>query len=251
MRMKEDKDPRELIILPDADSLARTAAERFIALAKAALAERGRFRVALSGGSTPLPTYELLAREPFAAQVDWEQVHFFWGDERCVPPDHPESNYRAARAALLDEIAVSPQNIHPIPCQHRPTRAARLYQEELETSLGPRGAFDLILLGMGTDGHTASLFPDTTALAEQKRWVTDNYTKKLKAWRVTLTLPAINRARQIIFMVSGATKASTLARVWAGEPLPAGMVQPASGRLTWLIDQAAASDLRSTAWKNS
>lgn len=249
--MNEDKASRELIILPDADSLARTAAERFIALAKAALSERGGFRVALSGGSTPLPTYELLAHEQLAAQVDWEQVHFFWGDERCVPPDHPESNYRAARAALLDEIAIPLQNIHPIPCQHPPTRAAILYQEELEKSLGPGESFDLILLGMGSDGHTASLFPGTAAMAEQKRWVIENYAKRLNEWRVTLTLPTINRARHIMFIVSGAAKASTLARVWAGEPLPAGMVQPASGRLTWLIDQAAASDLRSTEWKNS
>jgi 6-phosphogluconolactonase len=224
----------------DAASLAQAAAEHFVAQASQAVAARGRFLAALSGGSTPRATYELLASEAFAARVDWPRLHVFWGDERCVPPDHAESNYRMAREALLDKVPIPAGNVHRIRGELPPDRAAAAYQAQLEAVLGEDGRFDLILLGMGADGHTASLFPGAAALEERVRWVVGNYVEKLDAWRVTLTLPLINRARHVLFLVSGAAKADALARVRAGHPLPAALVQPGHGELVWLVDRDAA-----------
>ncbi len=227
-------------ICADAAGLARAVAERFVALAGEAVAARGRFVVALAGGRTPRAAYALLATDPFASRVDWARVHVFWGDERCVPPDHPESNYRMARETLLDQVPIPPARVHPIQGDLPPARAAVAYEEELGAVLGPEGRFDLVLLGMGSDGHTASLFPGTPALEERDRAVVAVYVERLRAWRVTLTLPTINAARHILFVVSGAEKARALARVRAGEPLPAGRVRPAGGGPTWLVDRAAA-----------
>ncbi len=229
----------EVKVHPDAASLARAAAEHFVTLAAEAMAARGRFVAALSGGSTPRATYERLAADEFAGRVEWARVHLFWGDERCVPPDHPDSNYGLARQALLDKISILPENIHRIQGELPPDQAAALYQAELESVLGLDGRFDLILLGMGADGHTASLFPGTAALQERQRAVVAVYVERLQAWRVTLTLPVLNAARNVVFLVSGAEKAPTLARLQAGEPLPAGQVRPRQGKLTWLVDQAA------------
>ncbi|MFO7742974.1 MAG: 6-phosphogluconolactonase [Anaerolineae bacterium] len=240
-------------IITSADCLARVAADRFVALASAAVAERGRFAVALSGGSTPRPAYALLGHEPLAEEplaghplagkVDWARVDVFWGDERCVPPDHPDSNYRMARRILLDRIPIPGENVHRIRGELPPQEAAAAYQLELQTGLGGDGRFDLILLGIGPDGHTASLFPGTPAIGERERSVVAVYVKKLDAWRVTLTLAAINAARHVIFLVAGAEKADVLARVRGGEPLPAAMVRPADGQLTWLVDRDAAARL--------
>lgn len=224
---------------PDTASLARAAAGQFVTLAAETIAARGRFLVALAGGATPRAAYELLAREELAAGVDWPHVHVFWGDERCVPPDHPASNYGMARAVLLDQVPIPDDNVHRIAGELYPHAAAVAYQRELEETLGEQGRFDLILLGLGADGHTASLFPNTTALWERERWVLPVYVEKLSAWRVTLTLPIINTARHVVFLVSGAGKAEALARVRAGEPLPAGLVHPLAGRLLWLVDQDA------------
>ena len=230
----------EFRVYEDAAGLATAAAENFVVLAREAIAARGRFLVALAGGSTPRAAYELLATEPFAASVDWTRVHLFWGDERCVPPDHPDSNYRMARAALLDKVQIPAANVHRMRCELAPQQAAAAYERELEKALGEDGRFDLILLGLGADGHTASLFPGAAALGERERRVLAVYVEKLKAWRVTLTLPVINTARHVIFLVSGTSKAETLARIRAGEPLPAGLVRPDQGRLLWLLDRAAA-----------
>jgi 6-phosphogluconolactonase len=238
----------EIRTCSEAASLARAAAEHFVTLAAEAIAVHGQFVVALSGGSTPRATYVLLASDEFAARVDWSRVHVFWGDERCVPPDHPDSNYRMAREALLDKIPIPTENVHRIRGEWPPDQAATAYQAELEAVLGAGGQFDLILLGMGADGHTASLFPDTAAMHEQTRWVVAHYVDKLAAWRVTLTPPAINAAAHVTFIVSGAGKAERLREVFAGphqpDVLPAQIVRPTDGRLLWLVDAAAAIHVR-------
>ena len=232
---------KELRVHPD---LARAAAEHFVTLATAAIAARGQFVVALSGGSTPRATYTLLASDELAARVDWPRVRVLWGDERCVPPDHPESNYRMAREVLLDKIPIPAENVHHIRGELPPDQAAMAYQAELEAVLGTGGRFDLILLGMGEDGHAASLFPGTAALHEQTRWVVAHYVDKLSAWRVTLTPVAINAAAHVTFLVSGAGKAERLREVLDGphqpDVLPAQIIRPTDGRLLWLADAAAA-----------
>jgi len=233
----------ELEVVSDAERLAQAAADRVVALASAAIVERGRFTVALAGGSTPEPAYALLGEQPLAQEVDWARVEVYWGDERCVPPDHPDSNYRMARRALLGRVPIPGENIHRIHGELPPREAAAAYRLELQDNLGVDGRFDLVLLGMGPDGHTASLFPGTDALNEGEHSVVAVYVEKLDAWRVTLTLPVINAAHQVVFLVSGEAKADVLARVHAGEPLPAAMVHPVDGQLTWLVDRDAASRL--------
>jgi 6-phosphogluconolactonase len=232
----------ELEVYPDAATLARAAAERFVTLATEAVAAQGQFVVALAGGSTPQATYALLATEEWATRVDWSRVHVLWGDERCVPPGHAESNYRMAREALLDQVPIPADHVHRIRGELPPHQAATAYEAELRAVLGAGGRFDLILLGMGADGHTASLFPNTTAVEEREQTVVAVYVERLQAWRVTLTLPAINDARHALFLVSGSTKADALSRVRAGEPLPAALVHPIQGHLIWLVDQDAQGD---------
>jgi 6-phosphogluconolactonase len=238
----------EIRTYPDSDRLARAAAEHFVTLAARGRRGGRRFAVALAGGSTPRAAYALLATEEFAARVDWSRVHVFWGDERCVLPDHPDSNYRMAREALLDKIPIPTENVHRMRGELVPDEAAAAYQAELEAVLGAGGRFDLILLGMGGDGHTASLFPGAAALHEGARWVVAHYVDKLAAWRVTLTPAAINAAAQVTFIVSGAGKAQRLLEVLAGpyqpDVLPAQIVRPTDGRLLWLVDAAAAAHLR-------
>lgn len=235
----------ELVVVPDGESLVSLAARRFTTLASAAIADRGRFVVALSGGSTPIPVYALLAEKPYASRVDWARLHVFWGDERCVPLDHPDSSYRMTSQTLLNYVPVPSENVHRVRGELPPEEAAAVYRSELLEVLGEDGRFDLILLGMGTDGHTASLFPGTKAVEEREEAVVAAYVDKLAAWRVTLTLPVINAARHVVFLVSGSAKAPVLARVHAGEALPAGLVRPQDGQLTWLVDRDAAADLPS------
>jgi 6-phosphogluconolactonase len=246
----------EFRVTPDAVSLARAAAEYFVTVAIEAIAARGWFAVVLSGGSTPRATYALLSTEEFASRVDWSRVHIFWGDERCVPPDHSDSNYRMAREALLDHVLLPACNVHRIRGEMNPEEAAADYERALRSFFGwqPRGKeigderpvprFDLVLLGMGEDGHTASLFPGTAALHEGTRWVVAHYVDKLGAWRVTLTLVAINAAAHVVFIVSGAGKAERLQQVLAGpyqpDVLPAQLIRPGGGHLLWLVDAAAA-----------
>ena len=240
-------------IYPDTEALARAAAEQFVTLAREAIARRGRFSVALAGGSTPRPTYERLSGEPFASQVDWTRVHIFWGDERCVPPDHPESNYRMARETLLDRLTIPAANVHRIPCEQAPEQAAAAYEATLRAFFAegktpseedPIPRFDLILLGLGEDGHTASLFPGTAVLHEEERWVVATYVEKLGAWRVTLTPVVLNAAAHVTFLVAGKHKAQRLREVLMGpyqpDRLPAQIVRPHRGHLTWLLDMEAA-----------
>ena len=239
----------EVRVYAEASALARAAAEHFVALAEAAVSARGRFAVALSGGSTPKAMYALLATGEFAAGVNWTRVHVFWGDERCVPPDHPDSNYCTAHEALLDHVPILAGNVHRIQGEMEPAGAADEYERALRSFFAsgqPR--FDLIMLGMGDDGHTASLFPGTAAIHEQKRWVVAHLVSKLSAWRVTLTPVVINAAANVAFVVSGATKAERLSQVLTGpyqpDVLPSQIVRPAEGRLLWWVDSAAAAQLK-------
>ena len=226
--------------------LARAAAQFFVALAQPATQQRP-FSIALSGGQTPKRVYELLAtEEEFKDQIKWELVHIFFGDERPVPPDDPASNYGMALAALLSKIPIPDSNIHPIAGQGDPQANARKYEGELKSHFAglswPR--FDLVLLGMGEDGHTASLFPGTTAIEEKTTWVVANWVARLNEYRLTLTAPAINAAANILFLVSGEKKASRLKEVLSGplqpEVLPAQLIKPGNGSLTWMVDAAAA-----------
>jgi 6-phosphogluconolactonase len=229
----------EYIVLADRKAVSDAAAQRFVALASQ-YTQTGQFTVALSGGSTPRQLFELLSSPSYRAQVAWPQIHLFWGDERCVPSDHADSNYRMTREALLDHIDIPPQNVHRIQGESTPQHAAEQYQAELERVLGADPRFDLVLLGMGSDGHTASLFPGSPALEERERTAIAVYAAHLDSWRVTLTLPILNHARHVLLLVSGSSKAPALSRIRAGEPLPAGRVRPSQGTLTWLLDRDAA-----------
>src|SRR4051812_31461266 len=203
----------QVLTFEDSQAVARAAAERFVEVALVALNERGRFSVALSGGSTPKLAYGLLAGDNDRDRLDWSKAHIFFGDERCVPPDDAESNYRMANEALLSRVPLPAENIHRIQGVGDAAANALLYEDELRTyfmdAAWPR--FDLIFLGLGDDGHTASLFPDSTALLEQEAWVAANWVEKFKAYRITLTAPALNHAAHIAFLVTGPNKAERLA----------------------------------------
>jgi 6-phosphogluconolactonase len=238
----------EIVIVPDAGALARSGAQHFARLAQQAVESRGRFTAALSGGSTPRGLYRLLAGEPYRSEVPWRQVHFFWGDERCVSADDPRSNYRMAEEALLAYVPVPSENVHRVEGELAPQQAARAYGRDLEGFFcGPHVRLDLMLLGLGSDGHTASLFPGSAALEETTRLVAavEAQYEDRPACRITLTLPAINTSRHIVFLVSGSSKADILQKVLSepGGPLPAQRVHPTAGALTWLIDEAAANRL--------
>jgi 6-phosphogluconolactonase len=239
-------------VFDDAEAVSRAAADEFFRRAAEAVKARGRFVVALSGGSTPRRLYQLLAGPPWRSGVEWGRVIFFWGDERCVPPDHPDSNYRMAREALLDHVPVPPENVHRFEAERADhDAAARDYQNLLASAFGidpadPPPAFDLILLGMGPDGHTASLFPETLALNETVRWAVANYVPKFQSDRLTFTYPVLNRGREVLFLVAGADKAAVLHEVIEGPPdprrLPSQAVRPEGG-LMWFVDCAAAARL--------
>lgn len=238
------------LIFRDLHDLGLAAAERFVELANNAIQTGGRFTVALSGGSTPKVLHKALAEEPFRSQVDWSRTYFFWGDERFVPSDHAESNYRMAYDTLLSRVPVPGENIFPVQTENRtPQDTAADYENRMriffQTNAVPR--FDLILLGLGEDGHTASLFPFTSALKESIRWVVENYVEKLHGYRITMTVPVMNNAAHVLFLVSGASKAKALKEVLQGpfdpERLPSQFIRPHSGELQFLIDQESASKL--------
>jgi 6-phosphogluconolactonase len=237
----------DILRFADSAQLTTAAAEHFTQLARQAVEAQGRFSVALAGGSTPRALYELLASDVFAAQIDWQRVHIFWGDERCVRPDHQDSNYRMAHEALLSRVAIPAENIYRMRGDLDPAAAADEYEQALSRFFGsdegqPR--FDLVLLGLGDDAHTASLFPHTAALAEVSRSTVANYVEKFDTWRITLTAPAINRAAHVAFLVTGEGKAQALRSVLQGprqpESLPAQLIAPGDGMLSWFVDEAAA-----------
>lgn len=231
---------------PDPQSMAAAAARRFVDLAAVNVKAKDQFNVVLAGGSTPRLMYELLASTHRGA-VEWENVCFFWGDERSVPGDHPDSNYRMARVAMLDHLALPAENVHPIPGEREPDEAAREYASILRSHFkeAVTPEFDLVLLGMGEDGHTASLFPYTDALQIRDQPVTANYVPRMDTWRITLTIPVINAAHNVLFLVSGQSKADALRAVLAGpyspRKYPAQFISPQNGELKWYVDDAAAA----------
>ncbi len=248
--------PPVVDIFPDAAALAGAAAERIVVAAEHAIDAGREFVVALSGGSTPRGTYELLAREPLTSRVDWSRVRVVWGDERCVPPSDAESNYRMARESLLDHVPIPATNVHRIHGEHDPVVAAASYEATLRTlfrtsngppSSAPGHNIDLALLGLGDNGHTASIFPQSAIVDERSRWVMADYVAAVSMWRVTLTSPILNAAAELLFLVSGGRKANVLERVLEGprhpRELPAQLIAPTRGRIRWLVDRAAAAQL--------
>ena len=240
---------------PTPERLADAVTRHIVARAAAAISATGRFTLALAGGSTPRAAYALLASEAFAHRVEWGLVHVVWGDERCVPPDDPRSNYRMAKEALLDRVPIPTHQIHRIRGEDDPEEAAAEYERELrallchpERSEGSLESLDLVLLGLGEDGHTASLFPGQTAVHETARWVVAVPAPDATMWRITLTPAILNAARNVTFVVSGAGKAERLQQVLQGpftpDVLPAQAIRPLQGRLTWMVDEAAAGRLR-------
>ena len=239
-----------ITIYPDSEHLVDGSADFIAGLAARAVAERGRFAIALSGGSTPRPIYARLATGAYAERIDWPRVHIFFGDERCVPPDDSRSNYRMAREALLDHVPLPPGNIHRIRGEDDPAQAALAYAQEVQRLFRSASApaFDLICLGMGENGHTASLFPGAAALRERVRWVVPQYVEVMTTWRVTFTTVLINAARHIAFFAAGTGKADVLWRVHAGpyqpDVLPSQLIQPDHGQLHWLVDAAAGAKVQ-------
>ena len=241
-----------LRVFPSLEVLSHEAAVRFCELACRSVAEKRAFSVALSGGSTPRRLYELLASPIFS--IPWESIHLFQVDERCVPPDHHESNYRMMYEAMLSQAPIPEANFHRMAAELEDREgASRQYAAELSRVLQPGQGeiprLDLVLLGMGPDGHTASLFPGTASLRERAAWVRPNFVEKFKTYRLTLTLPVLNAATRILFLVAGADKAETLRQVLEGprrpEELPVQYVQPASGQVEWYVDENAARLLKS------
>ncbi len=235
----------EFIVLRNAAAVAEATADRFVAVARAAIDERGVFRVALSGGSTPKAVYPLIVAEPRVDRVDWSRVEWFWGDDRSVPPDDPESNYGVAEEMLLSKLpGLQRSRVHRMPADADDRdEAARRYEEQLRRAFHPPDGepprFDLVWLGMGADGPTASLFPGSDGLAVEHRWVVPNWAPDLETWRMTLTFPVLDAARLVLFAVTGREKAPALATVRSGRGgVPAGRVR--AEKVVWLVDEAAA-----------
>jgi 6-phosphogluconolactonase len=234
--------PGELVVLPDAASLAKHVSEWLIEQVAAAPSP---LRVSLSGGSTPKAMFQLLATQPYAARMNWNRLHLFWGDERFVAPDHPDSNYGMTRTALLSKVPLPAENIHPMPTDGTPDDAARRYEGLLQSVYGgsellpEKPLFDVTFLGLGEDGHTASLIPGEPVLSERQHWVAAVAHGRPET-RITLTYPPIDSSAWVAFLVSGSGKADILARALSGDPaLPASRVKPV-GKLLWFVDQAAA-----------
>jgi 6-phosphogluconolactonase len=243
----------QVIVVADAKMLARRSAEIIVNYLSTCLEKRDRFTIVLSGGSTPHYLYTLLATEtPFKDNIPWDQVHFFWGDERHVPPDHRESNYRMAQDAIFSRVSIPSANIHRVAGEGpNAIKIASAYEDELRCffnlKMGQVPRFDCILLGMGSDGHTASLFPATTALDDHTHLVMANWVQSHQAYRITFTPTVINNARLVIFLVSGKDKADMLNRVLntntSDNGYPAQLIRPSRGKLLWIVDRAAAQDL--------
>lgn len=235
-------------ILSDLDAISNEAVKIFVNLSKECIASKGRFVVALSGGSTPKRLYELLASDRYRGNVEWNRVHFFWADERCAPKESEESNFKLALDNLLSKIAIPAENIHRIKGEDGPEKGAGGYEEHIKRFFGISAlpVFDLIILGIGEDGHTASLFPGSKPLDEKVRFAVPVYGEKMN--RITLTLPVLNNARRILFLVSGQSKADVLKDILENtekrKKYPAGLINPAHGDITWLVTRDAAGRLK-------
>ena len=241
----------ELHVLPTTEVAAQAKAQFVAALAKECLTGHGRFTIALSGGSTPRRLYKILASSPYSKEMEWDRWQVFWSDERCVPPGHQDSNYRMAREELLDHVAIPDTNVHRMRGENDPHEAAQAYEAVVREVFQSRTpSFDLILLGIGNDGHTASLFPGTEALGEQERLVVENWAPDLQMHRITFTLPLINAAKMVAFLDTDETKSGVLRQVLEPKPgekmPPAGLVQPSPGVVHWFLTTAAAERLRAT-----
>lgn len=246
----------EYVVEPDSAALARRTAQHFVEVAEQAARERGRVRIAISGGSTPKAAFQLLAdpAQPWLKRMPWEKLDLYWVDERTVPPDHPESNYRMTKEAMLDRVPLKPEQVHRMEGELDPQVAASRYESLLRNTFRLEGAetprFDLIGLGMGDDGHTASLFPHTAAIHEMSRLVTANQVPQKDTWRITLTWPVINQGSSVFFLIGGKNKAELVKEVFTGprdpERLPSQLIWPASGILTLILDRDAAALLPAT-----
>ncbi|MCI0350375.1 MAG: 6-phosphogluconolactonase [Acidobacteriales bacterium] len=240
---------QQIRVLADARQVSQAAANEFARVAHESIQTKGEFDVALAGGSTPRATYEILAKA--AAKLPWEKVHIFFGDERCVPPEHADSNYGMARDALLSHVSIPANNVHRMKGEVDAPAAAEQYEGDLRRhfrlSNGALPRFDLVMLGMGDDGHTASLFPGSAGLAEISRLVIANWVEKFKQHRLTLTFPVLNNAAEIMFLVAGAPKAKVMGEIFAKntpvDRYPVQRIQPAAGHVLWLLDRAAAQFL--------
>jgi 6-phosphogluconolactonase len=242
----------EIIVTSDSNELARTTVRILEKSAKESVARKGCFTVALSGGSTPRPMNRMLIQEPHYSSIPWDKTHIFWVDERCVSMENPASNYGAARKDFLDQVPVPLDHVHPMPGEAAPEVGAKIYYNELKTFFRSikeeYPVFDLILLGIGTDGHTASLFPATPSAALFEEWVIAVKGGKPDVYRLTLTYDVLNRAKKICFLVSGENKAPIVKTIFENKQagLPAQKIQPLNGRLTWLMDRQASSLLSTT-----
>lgn len=230
-------------VFPTPEAVARAVADHIVESAAVAIGDRGTFTLGLSGGKTPKPIYELLADAPYLTRIEWPKVEIFFCDERCVPPEHADSNFRMIRETLLDYVDIPPANIHRMRGEIDPETAATEYGRMLKERFGDDG-LDLALLGMGEDGHTASLFPGSAALKEMEHRCVANFMDKLNTWRLTLTIPFLNRSHEALIPVTGASKATRVQEVLEGigdaEPLPVQLINPATGQLLWFLDTGAA-----------
>jgi len=246
----------EYIVEPDSAALARRTAQHFVEVAEQAVAKSGRARIAISGGSTPKVAFQLLAdpSQPWLKRMPWDKLDLYWVDERTVPPDHPDSNYRMTKEAMLDHVPLKPEQVHRMEGELEPEVAAAKYESLLRNTFRLEGAetprFDLVGLGMGDDGHTASIFPHTEAIHEMGRLVTANQVPQKDTWRITLTWPVINQGSSVFFLIGGKNKAELVKEVFTGprdpDRLPSQLIWPAGGILTLILDKDAAALLPAT-----
>lgn len=243
-------DIRRVSVYEDVATLSREAADRWVSLARQSIARTGAFHVALSGGSTPKGLLSCLAEPDRAQRVDWQRVHLYFGDERCVPHDHADSNYKMARLALIDQVEIPSDQVHPMHCDQDPAQGAQDYAQLLLAELPktPTGAprFDLVMLGMGPDGHTASLFPNTDILTQRDQLVAAVRVEQLDTWRISLTLPMIETSQHLLFLIAGANKAGVIQEIFADQATlkyPIQLLKP-QGQLEWHLDHAAAQQWR-------
>jgi 6-phosphogluconolactonase len=241
-------------IFRDSDELARDVAERFIQISDEAIDQRGRAIIALAGGSTPKRLYQLLETEEYQNRIQWDRIHLFLGDERYVPLDHDDSNFRMIKESLLDRVPIPQENVHPVPTHLDAADAALAYEQEIRRVMGaenqdPVPAFDLVLLGIGGDGHTASLFPETGALQENERLVTENWVPQQESMRISFTIPLLQAARKTILMATGSDKCEAVQRTIEGErniqETPCQILRDSDGAVTFALDDAAAARLSS------
>lgn len=241
---------KDIQVLPDSDDVSKRGAEIFCQIAIFSVNQHGNFAVAISGGSTPRPMHRLLSQRPFRNEMPWSRTHIFWIDERLVAVDNPHSNFGTAKKDFLDNIPIPPDQIHPMPAMAVPEKGAELYEKELKTFFRGlnrnRPVFDLVILGVGKDGHIASLFPDNYRNIEPNRWVLSLRGGNPDVYRLTLTYAVLNCARHVLFLVSGKGKARIVKTLFEeGKPqFPATLIEPLDGQVTWLLDKAAASLLQ-------